>query len=106
MYQAGEFYFNGTGIKQDYKKARKLFHSAAEKGHSLSITRLGQISMFGFGRNVDHFEAKARLEQAAESDCVDAMYFLGNLYWKTDNPLQEYRQGTVVFGKSRIAREH
>jgi TPR repeat protein len=43
LYKQGYCYNLGTGVKQDYAKAKECFHKAAEQGHILAKEALEEL---------------------------------------------------------------
>jgi hypothetical protein len=76
----GEKYRDGTGVKQTYKKARKLFELAAQQGYALAMTGRGFIYLHGRGVERSYERAKEYFEQAAQLGHADAQYNLGAMY--------------------------
>ena len=45
----GNLYYDGDGVKQDYKKAREFYNKACEMGNALGCGALGSLYQYGLG---------------------------------------------------------
>lgn len=72
----GHCYYNGYGVKQDYKKAVEWYSKAAEQGNADAQFYLGKLTAEGNGIE-QNTEAEMRLiKEAAKNGCEDAKQFL------------------------------
>ncbi len=67
--EAGE---NGHGVAQDYVKAAKLYHHAAELGITLAKRSLGYFYEKGLGVPADRAQALRFFQEAADAGDKDA----------------------------------
>ena len=66
VYSVGNHYYHGDyGFPQNYTKALKLFHQAAELGYAPAYTNVGSCYINGQGVEVDKKMAKHYYELAA-----------------------------------------
>jgi TPR repeat protein len=79
-FRAGEGYYLGRGVAQDYKKARESWEKAAAKGHADAQLCLGILYAQGEGVGGDYVKARAWWEKAAAQGNVRALASLGDLY--------------------------
>ena len=56
-YKLGGLYYNGEGVKQDYKKASELFSKACEMGEASGCVLLGFLYQYGEGVRKDYNKA-------------------------------------------------
>jgi TPR repeat protein len=60
-------YFNGTGVKRNYKESVRLLRIASDQSHARAQTRLAFHLLHGKGCTVDKEEAVALYIKAAEN---------------------------------------
>lgn len=65
-YVAGQRYYAGDGVPQDYKRAAQLFRNAADQGHAYAQYSLGLMYDHGYGVAQDSRQAIRWYEQAAQ----------------------------------------
>jgi TPR repeat protein len=75
----GNCYFEGKGVKQDYKEAIKWWEKAAEQGFAIAQVYLGHCYAKGDGVKQDYKEAIKWWKKAAEQGNSDAQTALINL---------------------------
>lgn len=80
MFQLGQLYETGQGVKKDYTEALRWYKQAAELGHAAGMFELGHFYETGQGVNKDDAEAMKWYKKAAELGRSDAMYRCGRLY--------------------------
>ena len=86
IYNLGCYYYHGAnGFPQDYKKALKLYHRAAELGHAGAHCNIGSIFYNGEGFEIDKNKANHYYEVAAMRGDIVARYCLGNNEWREGN---------------------
>ena len=78
--ELGVMYLEGGGVKQDYKKARRLFEEAAQRGSQVAKEDLALMYWQGKGVERDDRQAFYWAEQVADQGFVIASYILGVLY--------------------------
>ncbi|RGB35179.1 kinase-like domain-containing protein, partial [Rhizophagus diaphanus] len=72
--------FNGTGTKQNYKKAFYYFQKAAESGYKIAQYDLGSCYEDGKGVKKNNRKAFILYQKSAEQGFLDAQYKLGYCY--------------------------
>ena len=81
MYNCGENYYYGRGVKQDYAEAVKCYRKAAEQGYAVAQNNLGDCYYNGQGVKQDYAEAVSWFRKAAEQGYAVAQYKLGECYY-------------------------
>lgn len=76
----GVLYQNGSGVDQDYDRARSLYEKAAQAGHARAQNNLGLLYVRGHGGDQDYARAADLFAAAAEQGLRQAMTNLGVLY--------------------------
>tara|TARA_A100001015_G_scaffold320608_1_gene447613 strand:- start:5418 stop:6224 length:807 start_codon:yes stop_codon:yes gene_type:complete len=84
----GYLYFNGLGVIENEKEAKKLLSSAAkifkkqaENGNKEAISKLGRILADNSQLdNLDFLEELKWLKLASKNGCPEASFMLGNIY--------------------------
>ena len=85
--QLGTLYFLGTGLQQDFERARRLYQKAADLGSPSGIVNLAYLYYYGRGVEVDQVRAFQLFTRAATTaDHPEA-------YWKLADM---FRQGIYV----------
>jgi TPR repeat protein len=86
-YNLGICYFEGTGIRRDFKKARTLFERSAKAGHSDSAIYLSYIHERGLGVRKSFDSAKKILTKLKKKDkSGDIFCRLGELLLFSSHP--------------------
>lgn len=80
MVNLGFSYLYGKGIKQDYKKAKEYYESAAKYNNSEALFRLGYLYQYGYGVEQNYQKAKEYFKIAANNNHPRANLHLGILY--------------------------
>ena len=75
-----DLYFNGAGVKKDYKKAAYWAGKAAERGQPAAQNKLGYLFFHGLGVEKDYFEAIKWYVRAARQNNDKAQANIGNIY--------------------------
>jgi len=78
----GHMYFNGKGVKQDYKQSREWYEKSAQQNNASSIYNLGVIYSQGRGVNTDMKKAYDLFFRSANLGDSHAQYNLGVMYKK------------------------
>jgi len=78
QFKLGRAYYNGEGVAQDYKQAKKWWKTAAEQGHIDAQYQLGKLY---YDVTQDYKQAAEWYRKAAEQGHVDAQTWLGKLYY-------------------------
>ncbi|ORE99883.1 hypothetical protein BGH95_09740 [Snodgrassella alvi] len=73
-------YAEGKGIKQNFKIARDYFYSAARKGHSGALNKLGLMFLSGNGVRQNYMKAVYYFCLAAKRGETEAWHNLGIMY--------------------------
>ena len=82
QYRLGFIYHMGKGVDQDYQKAAKWYHLAAEQGHAVAQNNLGWMYDEGKGVVQDYQEAARWYHLAAEQGHAVAQNNLGVMHVK------------------------
>lgn len=90
IYELGQRYFNGTGVNQNFEKAKGYFEIAAERGSKGSNYFLGKIYYNGMGVPTNYMKAKEYFEKSAAENNVFSEYYLGKLYFWGDGVEKNY----------------
>ncbi len=99
----GVLYYNGKGVKQDYKQAVDWYHKAVKQGNAEAQYNLGLAYYEGKGVKQDCEKAVDWWEKAAEHGIAPAQYQLGNAYSKGEGVKQYYEKAVYWWEK---AAEH
>lgn len=76
----GLLYYNGKGVKRDYKEASKLYKEAADKGHLEGKSKLGYMYHKGLGVKQDFRRAFELYSDAAAQGDQSGLFNLGYFY--------------------------
>ena len=80
LYNIGNSYRTGDGVKLDKKKAVKYYRMAADRGMASAQFKLGNCYRLGYGVAQDDAEATRFYKLAAEQGLTNAEYNLGAMY--------------------------
>jgi tetratricopeptide (TPR) repeat protein len=80
QYLMGQYYRNGTGVRQSYEVASILYEKAAQQGFAAAMTCLGVMYQNGRGVEQSYERAVEYYEQAADLGYAIAQVNLGNMY--------------------------
>ena len=80
QYSLANQYYDGKGLPQNLAEAGKLYRLAADQGHSMAQTRLGEMYEGGYGVSLDYGEAARLYRLAADQGEAAAEYDLGVMY--------------------------
>lgn len=95
IYELGNLYRDGKGVKQDFKQAVALFRKAAERGHSSAQVNLGMRYQNGEGVPFDMNEAIKWYQRAADQGDAIAMNKLAVQYFSGLYINQDIAKGAV-----------
>ena len=90
MYDLGVFYQNGTGVTQDYGKAREWYEKVAAKDYAAAMSNLGALYENANGVPQDYAKAHEWYEKAAAKGYALAMSSLGMLFANGEGVPQDY----------------
>ena len=82
QYAIAVLYWQGKGVKQDYKQAAKWLKLAIKSGHIKAQLNMGYLYLQGKGVKKNELEARKKFLIAAEHGFVDAQYNIGLMYLK------------------------
>ena len=82
-------YRKGKGVTQDYAKAVKWYHKAAEKGYVKAQFNLGLMYGNGEGVTQDYAEAVRWYRKAAKQGHAKAQFNLGSSHGNGEGVLQD-----------------
>lgn len=76
--ELGKCYYEGKGVKQNYKKAYRYFQEALiiNNMDEYALFRLGMMYFYGKGVDVDKVKARKYLQKAYDCDCDEALEYL------------------------------
>ena len=70
-------YYEGNGVKQNYKESRKWFNLSRKKGATAAYTYLGEMFMYGKGVRKSYKKAFTYWKIAADKGFVGAISSIG-----------------------------
>ena len=79
-------YFNGWGVKTDYKKAFFWYKMASKNGNTYAQYKLGDMYWNGFGVDVNTDTAQIWWKKAADKGYKDAQFNLPYQYCHLKKP--------------------
>jgi uncharacterized protein len=88
----GYLYYQGKGVKQDFKEALKWFQKAAEQGTEEAQFNLGGMYYQGKGVKQNFKEAAKWVKKAAEQGLARAQASLGMMYFQGRGVLEDFVQ--------------
>jgi len=91
---------SGSGVEQDFAKAREWYEKAADKGHVRAIFSLGLLYAKGEGVTQDFGKARELYEKAADKGHVVAMSNLGGIYSNGLGVAKDYAKARKWYGKA------
>ncbi|MDR1002559.1 MAG: toll/interleukin-1 receptor domain-containing protein [Oscillospiraceae bacterium] len=97
--KAGNMFYYGDGVEQDYKRAAELYEKAALKDSAV-MCNLGWLYEKGEGVRQDYGKAIVFYAKAAELGNAKAMYNLGLLYDNGECVRQDYQIAAEWYSKS------
>jgi len=103
-----EMYYSGNGVKQNYKKALKLYKKAAADGDTAAMRKLGDIYTSGLGAIRNYEEAFKWYESAAMGGDVLSARKLGELYLKGQggDPTAQFNLGEMYMKGNGLPRDY
>ena len=93
IHYLGLIYYYGKGIQEDYKKAKECFEKGAECGNLDSKYHLAQILY----KEKKYNEARIIFEELAEKDDVEAIHYLGKIYYYGNSVEKNYKKAKEYF---------
>ncbi|NOZ42062.1 MAG: hypothetical protein GXP02_02685 [Alphaproteobacteria bacterium] len=111
LYNLGQLYRMGRGVKKNYVKAREYYLRAAEKGHIGAQRNLGTLYYFGRAGKVDHKQAFIWLTKAAINGDPRSQFMVGIMHFNGEagqkNNIQAYAWVLLAakngLGKAKLA---
>ena len=101
QFQLGINYYEGrSGFPQDYTKAAKHFHKAAEQGNANAQCNLGYSYHKGLGVTQNYTEAVKWYQKAAEQGDSIAQINLGYLYLTGESVPQDFSEAIKWYRKA------
>ena len=88
----GNLYYDGKGVKQDYKKASELYNKACEMNNAKGCYHLGYLYNFGEGVKQDYKKASELYNKACEMNNALGCNNLGILYYNGKGVKQDYKK--------------
>jgi TPR repeat protein len=99
----GGLYYQGLGVTQDYKEAKKWFQKAADQGNADAQFALGMSYHEGWGVVQNYKEAVKWWQKAADQGNTNAQFALGSLYQKGLGVKQDYQEAIKWYQKAADA---
>lgn len=96
MNNLGVCYRDGTGVKQDYDEAFKLFKMAAQQGDEFGCLNLSKAYFYGQGTTVDIALSKSWCQKAIDAGNENAVEFMKTIEQKSPN-----KRGFSLFGRKK-----
>jgi len=93
----GAFYYEGRGVRKDYKEAVKWYRKAAEQGLAGAQADLGLMYRIGKGVLQDYKEAIKWYRKAAEQGNSIAQADLGVMYVMGQGVIKDYVMAHMYF---------
>ena len=84
QFMLGVMYYNGDGVKQDFKEAFKWFKKSALQNNKYAECNLGAMYALGQGVKIDATNAIKWLNKSGEDGYTPAYYNLGKIYLAKD----------------------
>lgn len=81
QYVMGNRYYNGDGIKKDYKIAFELFSKSAARGNVKALVQLGVCYYYGRGTKLDYQKAIECFKKGIKVEDEKAYFWLGKCYF-------------------------
>ena len=92
QFNLGVMYYQGKGVKQNFKEALKWFQKAAEQGLAEAQSNLGVMYAKGQGMARDYKEAVKWYRKAADQGLAAAQASLGMMYFQGRGVLEDFVQ--------------
>lgn len=96
--EAGVFYDNGYGVKQDYLKAKKYYRKACSLNYGSGCTDLGRLYYHGRGVKQDYLKAKTYYRKACYLNDSNGCILVGGLYKDGKGVKQDSSEANTYFG--------
>jgi uncharacterized protein len=103
MYNLGQLYEEGTGVRKNFAQARQWYEKAAAAGHVDAMVNLADFYEKGTGGPKDYAVARQWYEKAAAAGDAGAMNNLGVLYDNGQGVPQDYAQARQWYEKAAAA---
>jgi hypothetical protein len=100
----GGMYYNGYGVKKDYKQAAAWYQKAADQGDADAQKSLGDMYYYGYGIKQDYKQAVAWYQKAADQGGAYAQNNLGDMYYNGYGVKQDYKQARAWYQKAADQR--
>lgn len=100
MNNLGVCYFDGTGVKKDYKKALAWYMKSAERGNETAMNNVGVCHRGGFGVPMNKDVAYEWFKKSADSGYEEGMVNLGLCFEKGEGVPRDYKQAVKWYKKA------
>lgn len=100
QYNLGVIYFAGSGVKQDYKEAVRLFTLSAKQGYGNAQCFLGLCYLFNKGVEQDYEKAVECFRKAAAQGIAEAEFNLGWCYFNGKGVTADQAEALKWFEKA------
>ena len=98
IYELGNRYFIGKGIKKDYEKAKLYFDKAISLGNEKGKYGIGKCYYYGNGMEQDYEKAyNIFYELMTQNKNIDAEYRIGVMYYEGHFVKQNYEMAYNIF---------
>ncbi|MDD4004544.1 MAG: tetratricopeptide repeat protein [Elusimicrobiaceae bacterium] len=87
---AGDLYYRGEGVRQDYRTALAYYTQAADADVPSAKTRIALMKFNGIGVQKDTASAMDLFTAAAAAGDTPAQLFLGDIYFTANQTLRDY----------------
>ena len=102
----GTHYYNGRGVKQNYKKAAELYEIAASVGELRALCNLGYCYLYGRHQDPDYDKALHYFQLGAMLyDDPNCLYKVGDMYYKGLGVEQNKKIGWLFYIRALKACE-
>src|SRR3989304_9180552 len=81
LYQLATRYYNGDGVRKNWRRAFLLTKQAAEQGYRVAMDALGSCYLYGIGTKRSPRIAVVWYRRGAENGNLDAQYNLAAWYF-------------------------
>ena len=100
MNYIGLCYFNGNGVKKNFKEAVKWYQKAADAGNPNSMNDLGNCYYNGNGVKKNFKEAVKWYQKAADAGNPTGMSNLGNCYYNGNGVKKNFKEAVKWYQKA------
>ncbi|KAG0306103.1 hypothetical protein BGZ98_002967 [Dissophora globulifera] len=99
----GEIYYDGYGVKKDYKKSMEWYLKASDTGNSDAMFNIGLMYQNGYGVEQNYAKAMEWFLKASDTGNSDAMHNIGVMYRNGEGVEQDHTMAMEWFVKASDA---